>query len=38
MRKPKEKYFEIIKSLVVKNQSKILKLQKREFNNNVFNL
>ena len=35
--KPKKKSFEIIKSVVIKYQWKILKLQKREFNNNPFN-
>ena len=38
IRKQKEKYFEIIKSVVTKYEWKILKLRKREFNNNPFNL
>ena len=38
IRKPKEKSFEIIMSVVIKYQWKILKLQKSEFNNNLFNL
>ena len=37
MRKPKNKSFEIIKS-VIKYQREILKLQKCEFRKNLFNL